>query len=211
MRDKSIYTRREFVAAGLVVVPLVKATACAAPPAGAGSNCRPTARGAGGPFYRAGAPWTNRLCGPAEPGEPLVISGRVTSAADCRPLGGAVLDVFQANAEGLYDTQIPGLAPGSFHLRGQLKTDAEGRYEFSTVLPGQYTDGGAARARHIHFRVSAPGHAPLVTECYFDGDTRNSTDPLVRTPLVIRLSDFTPPNDRRKHHRGTFDLVLAGA
>ncbi|HYP54071.1 MAG TPA: hypothetical protein VEQ42_11055 [Pyrinomonadaceae bacterium] len=208
MRDKSIYTRREFVAAGLVAVPLLKATACASGGA-AESNCRPTTRGAGGPFYRAGAPWTNRLCGASEPGEPLVISGRVTSAADCRPLAGAVLDVFQANAGGLYDTQIPGLKPGSFHLRGRVRTGADGRYEFQTVLPGEYTDGGVTRARHIHFRVSAPGHAPLVTECYFDGEARNSTDPLVRPPLVIRLADFR--RDKRKHLGGTFDLVLAAA
>lgn len=211
MRDRRTFTRREFVAAGLVAVPLLGVAACAADSAVAEAACRPTVRGAGGPFYREGAPWTDKLCGPDEPGDALVVAGRVTSASDCRPLAGALLDVFQANAAGLYDTQIPNLAPGRFHLRGRLRTDADGRYEFHTVLPGQYTDGGVARASHIHFRISAPGHAPLITECYFEGDTRNQTDPLVRPPLVVRLADSTPARQTHRSLRASFDLVLTKA
>ncbi|HEV2762682.1 MAG TPA: hypothetical protein VGV38_06780 [Pyrinomonadaceae bacterium] len=205
MKEKLIYTRREFVAAGLLVVPLLKASACAAESNSGG--CPPTARGAGGPFYRAGAPWTSRLCSPEEPGEPLLVAGRVTAADTCRPVAGALLDVFQADAEGRYDSQRPGFTPETFHLRGRMKADAEGRYRIETVLPGLYP----GRARHIHFVVSAPGYAPLVTECYFEGDPRAASDPLVRRPLVLPLSDFTQEQDRRKYRRATFDLVLAKA
>jgi catechol 1,2-dioxygenase len=190
----------------LVALPLWKIGACAE----TSEACRPTVRGAGGPFYREGAPWRSKLCDASEPGEPLVVSGRVTAADSCQPLKGAVVDVFQANAAGLYDTQIKGLDPARFHLRGQMRTDEAGRYRFETVLPGNYTDG-IERARHIHFRVSAPGYAPLVTECYFEGEPRNATDRLVKAPLVIRLSDFTHERERRKYHAGTFDLVLARA
>ena len=204
MKEKLIYTRREFVSAGLVLVPLLKSAACAAE-GGGGAGCPPTARGAGGPFYRAGAPWTSRLCGPDEPGEPLRLSGRVTAADTCRPLPGVTLDVFQANADGLYDSQLPGFTPDTFRLRGRMKTDREGRYHIETVLPGLYP----GRARHIHFVVSAPGCATLVTECYFEGDPRHATDSLVRPPLVVRLTDSAPPPAPRRHLQGTFDLVLA--
>ena len=203
MRDRFIKGRREFLAAGLVALPLLKVGACEA-----AESCRPTARGAGGPYYRKGAPWTARLCGAEEPGTPLVVEGRVTAADTCRPLEGAVVEVFQANDAGLYDVQMPGHRPDLFRLRGQLRADAAGRYRFETVLPGNYTDG-IARARHIHYVVSAPGYRPLVTECYFKGEPRNETDRLVRPELIIALDEST--RDRRKQLAATFDLVLAKA
>jgi catechol 1,2-dioxygenase len=204
MRHKLITSRREFVAAGLVLLPFLRTGACATE-----ENCSPTSRGAGGPFYRKGAPWTTKLCGAEEPGEPLVIAGRVVAADTCKPLGGAIVDVFQANAAGLYDTQLPNADPNRFHLRGQMKTDDDGRYQFETILPGNYGDGGFQRARHIHYIVSFPGYRPLVTECYFEGDEHNATDRLVRAPLIIGLSETT--SEKRKRLKGTFDIVLAKA
>jgi catechol 1,2-dioxygenase len=197
MRDRFITSRREFMGAGLALLPFLKAGACV-------DSCSPTVRGAGGPFYREGAPWRAKLCGADEPGEPLLIAGRVTAADTCRPLKGAVVDVWQADAAGRYDNE-------RFHLRGRVKTDDEGRYQIETILPGNYTDGGFGRAKHIHYIVSAPGYAPLTTECYFEGDARNQTDRLVRSSLIIPLSGLAPGSGKGKQLKGTFDVVLSKA
>ena len=195
MGKKLITSRREFVGAGLALLPFLKFEACAA----GAETCRPTVRGAGGPFYKEGAPWRSRLCEANEPGEPLVVAGRVTAADTCAPLKGAVVDVWQADAAGHYDNE-------RFHLRGRVRADDEGRYSFETVLPGNYTDGGFERARHIHYIISAPGYAPLTTECYFEGEPRNRTDPIVRDSLVIPLH-----GTQGKQRTATFDIVLAKA
>jgi catechol 1,2-dioxygenase len=183
------------VGAGLALLPFLKFEACAR----AAETCSPTARGAGGPFYKEGAPWRSRLCGAGEPGEALHVAGRVTAADTCAPLKGAVVDVWQADSAGHYDNE-------RFHLRGRVRADDEGRYSFETVLPGNYTDGGFERARHIHYIISAPGYAPLVTECYFEGDARNRTDPIVRNSLIVPLD-----GERGKQLKATFDVVLAKA
>jgi catechol 1,2-dioxygenase len=204
MKAEAQASRRRFLLAGLAALPLVGCEALA-------ENCRPTERGAGGPFYRRGAPWRARLAEANEPGEPLVISGRVVAAGTCQPLKGAIVDVWQANAAGFYDNQLSGeraAGANGFRLRGQMKTDDEGRYQFETVLPGNYGDAGVQRARHIHYIVSFPGYAPLTTECYFEGDEHNRTDPLVRQSLVVALSSFAHPQERRKYLKGTFDIVL---
>ena len=195
MRKRLITTRREFVGAGLALLPFLKFEACAS----SSETCSPTVRGAGGPFYKEGAPWRAKLCGADEPGEPLVVTGRVTGADTCAPLKGAVVDVWQADSAGRYDNE-------RFHLRGRVRADDEGLYSFETVLPGNYSDGGLARARHIHYIITAPGYAPLVTECYFEGDPRNRTDPIVRNSLVIPLAGI-----QGKQRKATFDIVLAKA
>lgn len=195
MRKKLNTSRREFVGAGLALLPFLTFEACAA----AAETCGPTARGAGGPFYREGAPWRARLCGADEPGEPLVVAGRVMAADTCSPLKGAVVDVWQADAAGHYDNE-------RFNLRGRVRADDEGRYSFETVLPGNYADGGFERARHIHYIITAPGYAPLTTECYFEGDPRNRTDPVVRNSLVIPLAAA-----QGRGRKATFDIVLAKA
>lgn len=195
MRKRLVTSRREFVGAGLALLPFLKFEACA----GAAETCGPTATGAGGPFYKEGAPWRSKLCGADEPGEALVVAGRVTAADTCAPLKGAVVDVWQADASGRYDNE-------RFHLRGRVRADGEGRYQFETVLPGNYSDGGFQRARHIHYIISAPGYAPLTTECYFEGDARNRTDPIVRSSLVVPLS-----GGKGTQLKATFDIVLARA
>ncbi len=195
MGKSLITSRREFVGAGLALLPFLKFEACAV----AAETCGPTVRGAGGPFYKEGAPWRSRLCGADEPGERLAVAGRVTAADTCAPLKGAVVDVWQADAAGRYDNE-------RFNLRGRVRTDDAGLYSFETVLPGNYTDGGFQRARHIHYIITAPGYAPLTTECYFEGEPRNRTDPIVRASLIAPLTGA-----QGKQRKATFDIVLAKA
>ena len=103
-----------------------------------------------------------------EPGESLVISGVVFQADGRTPLRSASVYVYQTDARGYY---APDNARASDNprLRGYLRTDAQGRYEYRTVKPGSYP--GTRNPGHIHYHVSAPGYRERVFEIVFEGDT----------------------------------------
>jgi catechol 1,2-dioxygenase len=223
MSNKIVVPRREFLLAGAAAVPVLGVVASRAkkgvavePPAGddasaASETCRLTEESQYGPFYREGAPWRAQLCGPEEPGERLTIAGRVAAAGTCAPLKDAVLDVWHASAAGFYDNNDPArpFDPARYHLRGRVRTDSGGRYQFETVLPGNYGQGRFMRAKHIHLLVTGAGRSPLVTEIYFEGDKHNDTDGLVRSSLITQLSGKA--GERGAALRGTFDISLAKA
>ncbi len=118
-----------------------------APPAIAQSACAPTRSDAEGPFYKPNAPER------ASTGRGLVVSGAVRSAAGCGVIPGARLEWWAANPQGRYDDEH----------RAIQRADAGGRYRYETDFPGGY---GFFRRPHLHVRVAAPGHRPLVTQLY---------------------------------------------
>jgi catechol 1,2-dioxygenase len=191
----------------------------AIPGTGLAQQCRPTPADVLGPFYRAGAAGRSKLTDPGEPGEVLVVSGTVYGP-DCRtPLPGALLDVWQADHAGQYDISQPaGLDEReNFRLRGRLLTDARGRYEIETIVPGRYPIppglpgleqyAGRTRPAHIHFIVMHPLYGPLTTQLYFKGDPHLGQDPWARPALAINLESHGTGAARR--HRGEFNVVLA--
>jgi catechol 1,2-dioxygenase len=138
-----------------------------------------------GPFYIPDAPLLSEpyvLPRRAdEPGEILMFSGSVT-ATDGTPLAGALIDIWQDNGAGEYSHFHPDVP--EHNLRGRLVADADGRFEFETVLPVPYevpTTGAtgrllaalgrsAFRPAHVHFKVSHDAARPLTTQIYFAGD-----------------------------------------
>jgi protocatechuate 3,4-dioxygenase beta subunit len=178
-------TRRGFLAA-LALFPLAAREAAAA--------CRPTQPDQLGPFYVPDQPFQDDLC-PSATGERLTISGRVLGMPDCRPLPGALVEVWQTDAKGEY-TLVTGAKPDpGCLLRARLKSDGEGRYSFRTITPGVYP----GRPAHIHYRVSAPGYRTLVTQLYF------KNDPHLRRPTSLAIDLARGAGG----HSGIFDLVLA--
>jgi catechol 1,2-dioxygenase len=167
------------------------------------ATCTITEPNIEGPYYRSGAPHRATLAGPYTRGVPLALGGRVLSA-DCRsPLAGAVVDVWQANADGHYDNDgSPGMDPKGFHFRGVVEADAKGCYSFATIVPGRYLNGRRFRPAHIHVKLSAAGHVPLTTQLYFPDDPFNEGDPFIRKSLVI---DIEGKNEKS----GSYDFVLA--
>jgi catechol 1,2-dioxygenase len=154
---------------------------------------------------------------PDETGDRTRVSGRVTDS-DGTPLAGANLDVWQADAEGRYSGFMPGAPEGN--LRGQVRADTEGRYEFTTVVPGPYTiplDGPTGkmtaaaawspwRPAHIHLIVSADGHEPLVTQLFID--TSDYLDNDVASAVKPELIVHPEPADGGDFEIG-YDFALA--
>lgn len=128
-------------------------------------------------------------------GEPMVVRGRVTDPAGT-PVAGAMLDVWQANDEGFYDVQQKGNQP-AFNLRGVFRTDEAGRYWFRAVKPRFYPipdDGPVGRLigalgrhpyrpAHLHYIVTAPGFAPLVTHIF------DPEDPYIDSDAVFGVKE----------------------
>jgi catechol 1,2-dioxygenase len=175
-------------------------------------TCQPTADAVRGPLYRRDAPWRTRLCPADEPGEPLSITGTVTAAKDCRPIADATLDIWQTNARGLYSNLL-GLEnpsrPGTFNLRGRMKTNNEGGYRFQSVVPGRYPlFWPLTRPRHIHVIATHPLYEPLTIQIYFEGDEYNRSDPWWRESLTIGLQQHVDSLSNRVEWRGVFDIVL---
>jgi catechol 1,2-dioxygenase len=174
--------------------------------------CQPTADAIRGPLYRRDAPWRTRICPTDEPGEPLEITGTVTAADDCRPIADATLDVWQTNARGLYSNLLgfdDPSRPGTFNLRGRMKSDNGGSYRFQSIVPGRYPlFWPLTRPRHIHLIVIHPQFEPLTTQIYFEGDKYNGSDPWWRESLTIRLHRHVDSKSNRIEWCGVFDIAL---
>lgn len=165
------------------------ATLLSATPACAGAE-RATAPETEGPFFKPRSPERTSLLEPGMLGTPLVVSGRVLSTA-CRPVGGALLDFWQADAAGVYDN-------AGFRLRGHQFADSDGRYRLLTIVPGLYP----GRTRHIHVKVQAPHRPVLTTQLYFPGEPHNAADFLFRLDLLMALES------NGGAAAGRFDFVL---
>jgi len=146
-----------------------------------------------GPFFKPRSPGRTSLLEPGLEGERVVLSGQVLSR-QCRPVGNALLDFWQADAEGRYDL-------AGYRLRGHQRADEAGRYRLETVLPGPYS----GRTRHIHVRVQPPGGPLLTTQLFFPGERRNDADFLFRPQLVMSVSPAAAGLTAR------FDFVLERA
>jgi catechol 1,2-dioxygenase len=163
-----------------------------------------------GPFYRGGAPYRAKITPPLVKGTALLVSGRVWSFKSREPLAGAVLDIWQADADGRYDNDDPANPPAKdvFKNRARLVTDENGYYEFETIHPGAYMIGkNAWRPSHIHYLVRAAGHKSLITQLYFKGDPHNKTDEFIKESLIIEVRREKAPGGF--YEVGVFDIVLA--
>jgi len=106
-------------------------------------------------------------------GKQLLLSG-IVSDENCKPIQGAVVEIWQANHFGKYHHEFDnkGEEDPNFQGWGQAITNEKGEYKFKTIVPGLY----AKRTRHIHFKISKRGFHELTTQLYFDGEDRNKTD-----------------------------------
>ncbi|MDX1483214.1 MAG: protocatechuate 3,4-dioxygenase subunit beta [Alphaproteobacteria bacterium] len=155
-------------------------------------------------------------------GERIIVTGRVLDE-DERPIPDTLVEVWQANAAGRYIHQVDQhdapLDP-NFLGAGRCATDAEGRYRFTTIRPGEYpwqNHDKAFRPAHIHFSLFGPSFVTrLVTQMYFPGDPLLEIDPIflgipdaeARTRLIAKFSLAETVSEWALGYE--FDIVLRG-
>ena len=164
-------------------------------------------------------------------GTPCVVRGRVLST-DGTPLPGAELDVWQANDQGFYDVQQPGVQPRA-NGRGLFTAAGDGSFWFRTIVPSFYpipTDGPVGtllnatkrhpyRPAHIHFIVTAPGHRPLTTHIFVAGSQYIESDAVfaVKKSLIKEFAAVGDPDQAARYglsgpfSLAEFDIVLEPA
>jgi protocatechuate 3,4-dioxygenase beta subunit len=138
----------------------------------------------------------------------------------CRPIQGAVVEIWQASENGRYshprdrDNRAP-LDP-NFQSWGKSVTDKEGRYLFKTIKPGSYqAERNWTRPPHIHFKVSHATFRPFITQMYFAGDAYQATDYILndvpadqRARVIVQVE--SPGAEYEPDARlGRFDLTLS--
>jgi protocatechuate 3,4-dioxygenase beta subunit len=132
------------------------------------------------------APSVVVIAGNDEPGERLIVTGRVLDGTT--PVARASVYVFQTDVQGRYAKDVSGPeAELNPRLHGALRTDNDGRYRYDTVRPGSYDNNAA----HVHYVVVAPGYKPRLLDLWFEDDPilaarRLAGEPEV--PLSIRQS-----------------------
>jgi protocatechuate 3,4-dioxygenase beta subunit len=130
-----------------------------------------------GPYFKPNSPLRSSLIEEGVTGTPILLTGQVL-APDGQPIAGAVVDLWQANANGQYDTI-------GFTLRGHTLTDEKGWYAIETVVPGLYP----GRTRHVHVKVQPPGGPVLTTQLFFPDEPANLRDRLFDPRLVLDLQE----------------------
>lgn len=175
-----------------------------------------------GPFYVEGPPDTEQGADVAGglPGTPLWVDVHIADAQE-RPIGGAVVDVWQSNDDGFYDVQLPDL-DGPV-LRARFRSDEAGRLRFWSILPSPYPipdDGpvGAMlaalgrhpyRAPHLHFMISAPGYRRLVTQLFVAGGEYLDSDTVfgVKDALIVDFAERNGPTPDGRSVQGAWRSV----
>ncbi len=187
-----------------------------------GDESGATASDVEGPMYTVEPPFRTKIYeeydGISPDDDVLFVRGSVTSTAG-GPLPEAIIDVWQTGPAGGYDVWDERQPEGNF--RGRIRPEADGSYEFQTMLPKPYTvptkgpvgryleavDQHPWRPAHIHFKVTAPGHKPLITQMFFPDDPylENDTIGAVK-PALVR-----PVSKHGDHLTCDFDIALAPA
>ena len=140
-------------------------------------------------------------------GQVIEVVGRVLDRHG-KPVGGARMDIWQANAQGRYDhPQDPAVMPLDPDFQGfaSIRTGADGGWRLTTVKPGGYDSPIGNRPPHIHLDV-AGASARTILQMYFPEDeAANRKDSLYRT-----LGDDAPTSVAAAlgDHRYGWDIVL---
>jgi protocatechuate 3,4-dioxygenase beta subunit len=178
-------------AAATIELTVTSQPAMAAPTATCDGT--PTLAQTEGPYYKAGSPEVTSLVDESSDGQLLLLTGHVLTTT-CAPIAGAVVDVWQADEDGVYDN-------AGFRMRGHMVTDAGGAYAIETVIPGEYP----GRTPHIHIKVlDAQGRELLTTQIYLRGVSDQFPDAIYNPDLLAQ--DL--PADAEGRRVVGFDIVV---
>lgn len=178
----------------------------------ANSAARPTPAQSEGPFYPVSPPadtdadLLRQGAATYAKGQPCWLDGQVRDTAG-RPLAGAVVEIWQCDAEGHYRHPRDGdRADPDFQAFGRAQADAQGRYRFRTIRPVAYS----GRTPHIHLKVKQGQRTLLTTQLYVAGDPGNAADFLWRRLSEADRAALTVPfQPAADGLRASFDIVVA--
>lgn len=153
----------------------------------------PTPAQTEGPYFTPNSPARSNFVTDGIEGRRISLIGFALDR-QCRPIAGALVDLWHANDAGQYDNQ-------GYRLRGHQFTDSQGRYVFETIVPGLYP----GRTRHFHVKVQPPGGRVLTTQLYLPGEPANDRDRIYDAALLMELSEIAGSS------LGRFDFVLERA
>lgn len=149
-------------------------------------------------------------------GDRIRIEGRVLDG-DGAPIPDALVEIWQANAEGRYDhtddDQKDKAIDPAFHGWGRSATDKNGGYRFNTIKPGPVPGpGNTLQAPHVNVTVFARGMLKhLVTRLYFEGEKLNADDPiLARVSEPERRSTLVAKRENGNDGPYVLDIVIQG-
>jgi len=194
-----MFTRRSLIkgsmAAGLVfpswqILAPGSAQAALAPTPDCGSFPSPTPRQTAGPFFISNTPERQDFTGDG-PGVEMFIGGFLVTTK-CKPIPGAVIELWHADADGDYDRD-------GYRFRGHVRTGQNGAYGFQTIRPGQY----GPRTPHYHLKVFVANQRVLTTQLYFPDARSNARDGLFDPALLLRMGGAGDEASAR------FDLIVA--
>lgn len=164
------------------------------------------------------------------PGTPLFITGTVRDT-EGRPVAGAVLDAWQADADGAYESQLPEIDEA--RLRAKYRAREDGTYCIRTIAPRGYaipmdgpvgdliraTDISYFRPAHVHFLIDEPGYQKLITHLfqegseYLDSDVVFGTKDALIVPFAERPAGTAPDGSvlTEPYLQARYDFVLQPA
>ncbi len=138
-----------------------------------------------GPYYIDGEKLRRNIT-EGKPGASLTLRLAVVDASTCRPIKGAAVDIWHADAGGVYSGFGAGSGNRTF-MRGIQKTDATGVATFQTIYPGWYP----GRAVHIHVKVHVAGNVVHTGQLFFNDTV---TDAVYRRLPYSRRPNRTTRN-----------------
>jgi protocatechuate 3,4-dioxygenase beta subunit len=147
-----------------------------------------------GPYYVAGEKLRRNIT-EGRPGAPLVLRTFVVDASTCKPIRNAAVDIWHADAAGIYSGFGAGASKRMF-MRGIQRTNAKGLAEFRTVYPGWYQ----GRTVHIHVKVHVGGNVAHTGQLYFSDALTDRV--YVRAPYSARPNRTTRNADDMIYRNG---------
>ncbi|GAA3081004.1 dioxygenase [Pseudonocardia yunnanensis] len=159
-----------------------------------------------GPFHIDGSPELEYGADMSDglPGTPLYVHGTVRDL-DGKLVSGGVLDVWQADNDGAYESQLD---VDEARLRAKYTTREDGTYCVRTIAPLGYgipmdgpvgeligrTDISPNRPAHVHFLINVPGYEPLITHLFREGAPYLDSDVVFGTKqeLVVAFTEHAP-------------------
>lgn len=179
-------------------------------------NVRSTPSQTVGPFFGIGFSWLERedLTAGAKSGERVTIRGQILDG-EGQPIPDAVLEIWQADAEGRYahpEDLADVISSEEFFGFGRVSVNGQGEFCFTTIRPGSVPGpDGRPQAPHLEVSVFMRGLLRrLVTRIYFAGEPSNDTDPVLGIVPAIRRQTLMAHPSAEEEKSFVWDVHLQG-